>query len=115
MAILYVFSVTDPNNVGAFPPSVSASSWFENILEYMVNHLPNESEIFSMTLTPITGKFGAYFFNDEDEFNSFMAEYTLTDASLLADIEAWKVAHSITYDHKIYSITDTGASTPKFI
>jgi hypothetical protein len=115
MAILYVFSVTDPNDVGPFPPSVMASSWNKSIQEHIVSHAAGNTEIFSMTVLDDSSNYVAFFFNDEDEFSSFMSSHTITDASLLADIDAWKIAHSITYDYKIYSITDTGASTPKIV
>jgi hypothetical protein len=115
MAILYVFTVTDPNNVGPFPPSVVASAWHQNVEEYTSAHQPGDTGLFSTVVTPITAEFGAFFFNNTDELTAWMNEHTLTDSSFIADIEAWKVAHSVTYQHNIYNIVDTGESTPKFI
>lgn len=115
MAILYVFSVNDPNNVGPFPPSVVASTWYQTMQEYAAANTPGDVDLFSVVVTPVTQEYGAFFFKDETDFYAFMATNTLTDASLLADIDAWKTAHSVTHHHKIYSISDTNASTPKFI
>ena len=42
MAILYVFTVNDPNNAGAFPPSVTASSWGTNTNAWFQNFSTGE-------------------------------------------------------------------------
>jgi hypothetical protein len=111
MAIVYVFTATDPNNVGAFPPSVRASTWFQKLEEYIIAHSETGPES-SWVLGGDGGhgSVGVFSFNDENEFNSFVSTYTCTDAALLADIEAWKLAHSMTHQHAVYNLSNTNTS-----
>jgi len=89
MSVVYTFTVEDPNNVGPFPPSVTASDWAKNIATYLeANSLNQKTGTTTKTIL---------IFSNTDAANSFVSTYTLTDAGLIADINAWKSAHSITY------------------
>ena len=110
MAIVYVFSMTDPNNVGLFPPSVTISSWFQQLEEYIMEH--SDTNDLSSLVLGNNGNLGVFFFKDETDFSSFLSAYTCTDASLIADINAWKLAHGITYEHKTYNLDDAYTSIP---
>jgi len=100
MAILYVFKVNDPNNVGGFPPSVMASSWYTTLVE-------------SFDSNGIGG-FGQYtntlIFANETELNSWISAHTLTDTGLLADVASWKSAHNVSYSSQYFTLTDAGVS-----
>ncbi len=96
MAILYVFTVNDPNKVGIFPPSVSSSSWFEKLTYEMQNK-------------GITNN--AIIFDNETELNAWMSEFACTDVTLLADINTWKTEYGVTYLNKFYSLDGATVST----
>jgi len=84
MAIIYEFKIIDPNDVGAFPPSVLASDWF-NGFRSSTNDLG----------------VGTVFVNRE-ALDTWLSANTLTDPSLLADIATWKSTHNISYVHTFY-------------
>ena len=103
MAILYVFKVTDPENVGPFPPSVVSSSWFTGLTSYI------------NTNTIGTGDGAMLMFANETALNSFLDTYRCTDATLIADIAAWKTAHNITYNNWYCTVPEvTPTPTPLF-
>ena len=117
MAILYVLTVTDPNRAGAFPPSVTASGWYAKLVEYTSSRLPQQGHGNLFTSALITDSlsmsdeksFGSFFFENESSYNSWLEEYKLTDATLLADITTWKDAHGITHNNNVYSLVDLGS------
>ena len=88
--VAYVFSVSDPNSVGAFPPSIVASDWFKNFNDYLLTNGVN----------------GHVIFDSEAALNSWLATYTLTDATLLADLAAWKSAQNVTFTSNFYTLSD---------
>jgi len=99
MAILYVFKINDPNNAGAFPPSVRSSSWLTNLTTWIENNQIASSKNSSVML-----------FANETELNSFLNTYRCTDASLLSDIATWKSAHGVSYSNQYFTLTDAGIS-----
>jgi hypothetical protein len=99
MAILYVFKINDPNNAGAFPPSVLSSTWFASITTWLDNNQITSSKYSNVVV-----------FADETELNAFLSTHTLTDAGLLADIAAWKSAHNVSYSSQYFTLTDAGVS-----
>lgn len=99
MAILYTFQVTDPNEVGPWPPSVAASSWLAGLLDYFKKNA---------SLTP-TG--ALMIFADETALNTFLNAYRLADSGLLADIASWKSAHNVSYTTNYYTLPSAGIST----
>jgi hypothetical protein len=54
---------------------------------------------------------GDYVPDTIEELNSFLSEHTLTDATLIADIEAWRTAHGVTYTPTLYNITPNTTDT----
>ena len=96
MAIMYVFSVDDPNNSGPFPPEVIASDWYNNLLDYA-----NFNSIGGPT-----SYVWSFVFNDNDELKSWQDDYTLTDTDLLASLRKWSVDHNIVYNHKFYTLPE---------
>jgi hypothetical protein len=100
MAIYYVFKINDPNNAGAFPPSVASSSWYSNLSSYLKSYSVGGSSLV---------------FNNETELNVFLSTHTLTDAGLIADVEAWKSAHNVSYSNYFYTLPDAGITTPGVI
>ena len=104
MAILYVFTVNDPNNAGGFPPSVVASDWFTSLNEYNEKH-EIASAMNSTTLL----------FADETALNTYLSTYRCTDPSLQADLASWKSAHGVSYSSQYFTLTSAGISpTPIF-
>ena len=95
MAILYVFKINDPNNVGTFPPSVASSTWLASLTNEMIKNGLNSNSIL---------------FDSETEMNTWLSTYRLTDTSLLSDIAAWKSAHGVSYSDKYYSLSDASVS-----
>jgi hypothetical protein len=45
-------------------------------------------------------------FANRAQLDAFLAEHTLTDAGLLADIASWKSAHNVSYSNKFYYTID---------
>jgi hypothetical protein len=100
MAILYVFTANNPNNIGIFPPSVLSSSWFEKLsLEMADRGLTNNAIIF----------------DNEAELNAWLSEFACTDATLLSDIDTWKTAHGVSYNNKFYNLDNATVSTSGII
>lgn len=99
MAILYVLDIADPTNAGALPASVSSSEWFANLSQYLVEHNVNPTSLEYMI-----------HFRDQTELTSFLDTYRLTDATLISDLNAWKAAHSITFNTYFYTLTDASIS-----
>jgi hypothetical protein len=99
MAILYVFKVNDPNNVGPFPPSVASSTWLTNLIIWFENNQIANSKYSNVVV-----------FADDAELNAFVNTYKCTDAGLLADISAWKSAHNVSYSSQYFTLTDAGVS-----
>lgn len=96
MAVFYEVVLTDPNNVGWFPESVTTSTWFENLATYITPNVYNK------------GTNAAIFkFSDLDTLNSWIATYTCTDPTVISEIELWKSAHGVSYTSTIYS-ADSG-------
>jgi hypothetical protein len=93
MAILYVFKISDPKKAGPFPPSVMVSDWFTNLMKYNAEH-------------GLLGSANWIIFSDDNEYNSWVNEYTLTDEQLLADIEVWKSAHGVSYSTQIFNLLE---------
>ena len=104
MAIFYVFTVNDPNKVGHFPPSVLASTWYDNLLAYVRDH-------------NLAGGANAHgiLFADETALNNYLTTYKCTDAGLLADISAWKSAHNVSYSSQYFALTDASVSVTPII
>ena len=100
MAILYVLEVNDPNEVGAYPPSVLASEWHTRFAQWFQNHSGN----------PIKWSGPYVLFNTEAELDDFLNEFRLTDATLLADVDLWKSSHSISYTNRFYDLSSAGIS-----
>ena len=104
MAILYVFKINDPNNAGAFPPSVLSRTWFASITTWFSNNEIANAKHSNVVL-----------FADETELNAFLNTYRCTDASLLADIDTWKSAHGVSYSSQYFALTDAGVSVTPII
>ena len=100
MKILFKFSFTDPNNVGIWPPSIVNSSWLSGIQSWLQ---ANETGI------------GAVIFDDQTALTNWLNTYRLTDATLLADLAAWKTAHNITFTSSYYELTDSTAGNSNIV
>ena len=104
MAILYVFTVNDPNNAGPFPPSVASSSWFASLNDYNTKHALSISQTNTTLL-----------FADETALNTYLSAHRCTDAGLLADIASWKSAHGVSYTNQYFTLTSAGISPDPII
>jgi len=104
MAILYVFKINDPNNVGAFPPSVVSSAWLAGITTWLDNNQITSSKYSNVVV-----------FADDTELNAFLNTYRCTDSALLADIAAWKSTHNVSYSNQYFTLTDAGISTTPIV
>jgi len=104
MAILYVFKTNDPNNVGVYPPSVTASDWFVRLKSFFDKNQISSTEYSNSLL-----------FANETELNTFLNTYRCTDSTLLADIAAWKSAHGVSYSSQYFTLTDAGVSTSPIV
>lgn len=105
MAVLYFLVINDPNKVGAYPPSVLGSTWFKTIAAYQAKYGGgSESDL------------NYIWFKDDATANTWLEENKLTDATLLADIAAWKSAHNITYNNYFYNLpNDTNITQPGIV
>lgn len=100
MAILYQFRGNNvPTNLNMFPPSVLESDWFVNISEA------------NTKLAVSTDHQTLIIFKDVAELTEYLNNNRLTDSALIADIEAWKSAHDITYDTFYFNL-DTASIAP---
>ena len=72
------------------------SDWFKKLMKYYADH-------------GLTGAANWIIFSNDDEYNSWVNEYKLTDGSLLADIEVWKSAHGVSYSTQIFNLSEHGA------
>ncbi len=108
MAVLHILSFVDPNDMGLFPPSVLASPWYDSLTTYITNHNISDN-LFSRILSSQSGKYLAFVFDNEEAYQSFKSTCGLTDPTLISDIDAWCAAHSVSYEHKAYTITETGS------
>ena len=101
MAILYMFTINDPNNAGAFPPSIWDSEWWASITEYWSLHCLTDWKYNSKAVI---------IFNDQTALEAYISEYKLTDSQLIADINTWKSTHGISYPSAYYTLTDANIS-----
>jgi hypothetical protein len=94
MAVMYVFSVNDPQNAGAFPATVMASDWYAAFMNYAAfNSLGgNSSYVWS------------FVFDNSKDLDTWLTTYAITDSQLLADLYAWCVDHGVEYSHKCYEL-----------
>jgi hypothetical protein len=107
MAILHTFEINDPNNVGLFPPSILASSWFENYFAFMEEKMYDLTFVREMLESGVTpNRFGAYIFEDETLYQSFKSAVDLTDPVLISDFNDWCTAHNVSLVTKVYTITE---------
>jgi hypothetical protein len=104
MAILYVFTINDPNNAGHYPPSIFNSDWSNKLGTYMSEN--NVSSIIQGTLTTNILQFA-----DVTALNSWLSEYTLTDATLISDVNAWKSTHGVSYQSYYLDTANSTAIT----
>jgi hypothetical protein len=98
MAVLYVFTVNDPNSAGIYPPSLVSSSYLSNISTSIAPYQISESITSTSQLTTAI-------FPDETTLNTWLAANTLTDAGLLADLASWKSAHGVSYSSAYYQLS----------
>jgi len=97
MAILFMFTYTDPQNVGPFPPSVEASDWFKSVVA------SDQSKTIPYSYTNTADPNTAIFlFPDQAEFDKYLS-LKCTDPALLADIEAWKSTYNVSYTSTAYN------------
>lgn len=90
--MLYKITINNPStDVGAFPPSVM------DHLKTMVEWLAEEKDVEASDDFEIL-------FDSEDELNSFLTRFAITDPQLVADIATWKAEYGITYVSEIYRL-----------
>lgn len=104
MAILYVFTLNDPNNAGEYPPSIYNSAWSIKTGAYMADN--NVVAVKQGTSTVNVLQFA-----DVTALNSWLSEYTLTDPELISDINAWKSAHGVSYQSYYFDSANSTAIT----
>ena len=97
MAILYVFTVNDPNDAGGFPPSVTESAWWTSITDYWTLNCLVDWQYNSKAVI---------IFSDQAALTAYISEYKLTDSGLIADIATWKAAHGVSYSSVYYTLTN---------
>ena len=100
MSIIYNLKINNTSEVDGFPPSVLASDWFTNLLNYL-----NENKV------SINNGF-CLVFNDETALNNWLSAHRLTDPTLLNDIAQWKSFHGISYANEFYRSADSGSFSP---
>ena len=93
--------VTNPNKVDFIPPNVAATEWAQNFGTYVAEHAFNRGDGNQILV-----------FADQTALNSWLAEYTLTDAALNADIVTWRNTHSVTVNVWCYDIENSTPKTP---
>jgi hypothetical protein len=96
MAILYVIEQNEPKETKTFPPSIESSSWLADLTAY------------ANSKSDFIPEFGAPLkFSNRAELDTFLDTYTLRDASLLADLAAWKSSHNVVLTNKFYYTIDS--------
>lgn len=104
MSIFYVFVINDPNNAGTYPPSISGSEYANKIGSYMLeNNIGSVSQGTSTT--------NVLQFADMTALNSWLAEHTLSDASIISDLNTWKSAHGISFQSYYFDTANSTAIT----
>lgn len=98
MTIIYVFSYTDPHQMGrALPPSVDNSEQVKKLHNAIKNNAS----------TVDIGNGGVVlFFESIEEIRAWFDEYRITDPALLADIEMWNKAYGIVHHHTFYTANE---------
>jgi hypothetical protein len=99
--IIYGIYITDPNKVGIFPPNVGTSEWGQNFGAYFASNGFNKGDGNQILV-----------FSNQTALNTWLAEYTLTDAALNADIVTWRDTHSVAVNVWCYDIENSTTKTP---
>lgn len=88
--VLYVLQMNSPTDAELYPPSFNDSDWLNKITTYLntnnISAYRNGSVIYNILN-----------FADLTSLNNWLSEYSLTDSALLADLDAWKAAHGISF------------------
>lgn len=104
MSIFYVFVINDPNSVGAYPPSFQNTSFANKIGDYLEdNNIP--------TIPVGTSTFNIVQFTNKSALDSWLAEHTLTDASLISDLNTWKATHGVSFQSYYFNTDDSTVIT----
>jgi hypothetical protein len=92
MSLQYTFTIYNPDPTQSnWPPTILSSDWYARIIQYNDDrNMPTMTDDYiTYTVTDT--------FNDTTDLNAFLSEYTLTDSTLLDDINLWKTTYGITY------------------
>lgn len=104
--ILHTFLVNDPNNVGAWPPSIQASDWITELGAYASAHAWASNSHGNLTV---------YLWDSEADLNNYLSAHRLTDPTLLADLDAWKAAHGVSFTSAYYNLTPSSTTPPDIV
>lgn len=97
--ILYMLKINSTPGVELYPPSFNGSDWLNKLTTYFntnnINPAKNGSTLYNVLN-----------FNDLTSLNNWLAEYSLTDPTLLADLEEWKAAHGVSFQSYYFDTAD---------
>ena len=101
MGVLYVIQVVVPGPATpAFPPSVLQSDWMDGLIDGI------ERYGIAGTGAATSGTFTTMFhFPSTEEATAWISSHKLSDATLSADLEAWKSLYNIQFNHYFYNLT----------
>jgi hypothetical protein len=104
MSIFYVFVINDPNNVGAYPPSIPGSEYANKIGDYFESNSVAITQVGSSTFNFLS-------FENKTALDSWLAEHTLSDASIISDLNTWKSAHGVSFQSYYLDTANSTAIT----
>jgi len=104
MSIFYVFAINDPNNVGAYPPSMENNTWTNNIGDYLESNSAASTQVGSSTFNFLS-------FENKTALDSWLAEHTLSDASIISDLNTWKSTHGVSFQSYYFDTANSTAIT----
>jgi len=94
MAILYVLTINDPNNVGPFPPEILNGNWYNNTFLNITNF---------QSIGGNTGYTYAWVFPDLATLNAWVSNNKPTDPDDIATLANWQT-FGVQYQSTFYEI-----------
>ena len=102
MAILYKTTLSKPEGVKFFPPSLENSSYYTSFQATLSNYINGDSD---------GGDINLMLFNSLSELTTYINSIALT-AEQQAELDEWKTANNITITYELFDLTASGTAPP---
>jgi len=106
--ILHVFTITKPDDIAPFPPSVVASGWSDRLTEGL-----NANRAYYQDSGQ--GNTTLFLWDNETELTNYVNTYRLTDPTLISDLNAWKAAHGISFSTEYHDLLGSSITIPDVV